>query len=74
MNGPTVYIGNSIVSYLTACPQILAEVRRIRNQVVAQHDDDLHTLCLAMRRREAQHPKRVRDLSKSRQRRGKQTA
>ena len=47
--------------------EILTEVRRAREKIVAEHGGDLHKLCLAMRRREAQHAERVLDLSKGRQ-------
>jgi hypothetical protein len=47
--------------------EILSEVRRIREQLVVEHKDDLHVLCEAMRSREATHQERVLDLAEHQQ-------
>ena len=47
--------------------EILSEVRRIREQLVVEHKDDLHLLCEAMRRREVAHQERVLDFAEHQQ-------
>ena len=86
MDKATVYIENTIVSYLTGRPsrnvvvaawqeitrdwwekgmnEIITEVRRVREQIVKEHEGDLHALCAALRKRQAEHPERLVDRSR----------
>jgi len=44
--------------------EIITEVRRVREEVVQQHDGDLHALCEHLRKEQAEHPERIVDLSR----------
>ena len=47
--------------------EILSEVRRIREQLVIEHNNELHLLCEAMRRRETEHLERVMNRAEQQQ-------
>jgi len=44
--------------------KIVSEVRRVREQIVKEHGGDLHALCAALRKRQAEHPERLVDRSR----------
>ena len=46
--------------------QILAEVRRNREELVTECGGDLHSLCEALRGREAEHPDRIKSPASER--------
>ena len=43
--------------------EIIFDVRKIRDQIVAEYNYDLHSLCEEIRRREKQHKERLVDFA-----------